>query len=211
MQTTVSRHDISIIKRSFSSSDEGKGLPKPEGSKARGILHPTFSWRTFRISAVILSIFFGLGLYYKREKDLIRQRDRRRSLGKAAIGGSFELIDHNGNPFSSKDLLGKWYIIYFGFSHCPDICPEEMEKMVEVVKRCEKMGTLPPVLPVFISVDPERDTPQVVSKYVKEFSPKIIGLTGSKEQVDKATKCYRVYYSVCRLPCVGEYYKSNVY
>jgi protein SCO1/2 len=70
-----------------------------------------------------------------------------------------------------------------------------MEKMVKVVERLEKMEDMPPIVPLFITVDPERDSPAVVKSYIKEFSPKIIGLTGTKEQVDKATKAYRVYYS----------------
>lgn len=155
----------------------------------------TFSWKSFTVSSVLISIFIGYGVYLKKQKELQMDKERRRSLGRAAIGGSFELIDQDGKPVTSKDLLGKWVLLYFGFSHCPDICPEEMEKMVAVTNSLEKFPGLPEVVPLFITVDPERDTPQVVKSYIREFSPKIIGLTGTKEQVDKATKAYRVYYS----------------
>lgn len=169
----------------YFASESGRGSP----------IKATFSWKSFFISLGILSVFFAAAAYYKREKTLKLEKDRRRSLGKASIGGTFELIDHNGKPFTSADLRGKWVLLYFGFSHCPDICPEEMEKMVKVVEKLEAAGGNPPVIPLFISVDPERDTPAVVASYIKEFSPRIIGLTGTKEQVDKATKAYRVYYS----------------
>lgn len=147
------------------------------------------------IVLTIVGVFFAGAIYYKKQKQLMMERDRRKSLGKAAIGGDFELIDSTGKTVTNKDFLGKWVLIYFGFSHCPDICPEEMEKMVKVVDRVSKIKNMPEIVPLFISVDPERDTPQVVAKYVKEFSPKMIGLTGSMEQVQKATKAFRVYYS----------------
>lgn len=147
------------------------------------------------IVLTILAVFFGSAIYYKKQKQLMMELDRRKSLGKAALGGSFELIDTNGKLTTNKDFLGKWVLMYFGFSHCPDICPEEMEKMVKVVEKVSKIKNMPELVPLFISVDPERDTPDVVAKYVKEFSPKIVGLTGSMEQVRKATKAFRVYYS----------------
>ena len=123
------------------------------------------------------------------------EKERRRSLGKASIGGSFELVDQDNKLRSNKDFLGQWCLIYFGFTHCPDVCPDELEKMVEVVDRVKKTANIPNVTPIFISVDPERDTPAAVKGYLKEFSDQIIGLTGNKEQVKKATRAYRVYYS----------------
>ncbi|XP_078044344.1 synthesis of cytochrome c oxidase isoform X2 [Augochlora pura] len=149
-------------------------------------------------SATITSILGGafiLYIYYlKQQKDLLLEKERRREIGKAAIGGKFELIDSNGKLVRSDDFLGKWVMIYFGFTHCPDICPDELEKLTAVVNLLEKEYSTT-VQPIFISVDPDRDTPEVVGKYIKEFSDKFVALTGSKEQVAEVCKAYRVYYS----------------
>jgi len=151
------------------------------------------TWKRLLISGSIVGIFFAGGLYYKKEKDIMMQRERRRAMGKAAIGGEFELVGVDGKSVSSKDFLGQWVLIYFGFTHCPDICPDELEKMANVVDLLEANGKK--ITPLFISVDPDRDTPEAVKGYISEFSPKLIGLTGNKEQVNKATRAYRVYYS----------------
>lgn len=154
------------------------------------------TWKNFFVIAGIGGIFVAGMQYVKNEKQMKIEKERRRELGKAAIGGTFDLVDHNGVPRKSEDFLGKWLLIYFGFTHCPDICPEEIEKMIEVVDYLDKQeGKLPKVTPLFISVDPERDSVETVAKYVKEFSPNLLGLTGSKEQVHHVTHAYRVYYS----------------
>ncbi|XP_014681412.1 PREDICTED: multidrug resistance protein 1-like [Priapulus caudatus] len=98
-------------------------------------------------------------------------------------------------PRSSKDFLGQWMLLYFGFTHCPDICPDEIEKMCEVVDKIEAMENIPGVTPLFITVDPDRDDVATVKQYVEEFSPKLLGLTGSKEQLQEVCRAYRVYYS----------------
>ncbi|KAL0336751.1 UNVERIFIED_CONTAM: protein SCO11, mitochondrial [Sesamum calycinum] len=115
------------------------------------------------------------------------------SVGKAAIGGPFNLIDHNGKSVTDKDFLGKWNLIYFGFTHCPDICPDELQKLASAIDKIKEKSGLE-VVPVFISVDPERDTVEQVREYVKEFHPKLIGLTGSPDEVKNAARAYRVYY-----------------
>lgn len=153
------------------------------------------SWKGLLVTVGIGAIFVIGMQYVKKEKQEAIDKQRRQELGKAAIGGKFSLVDHTGKPVTSEDLKGNWLLVYFGFTHCPDVCPEEMEKMVEVVENIEKNKALPNILPLFISVDPERDTVDVVAKYIKEFSPKLIGLTGTKEQVHEVTRAYRVYYS----------------
>ncbi|XP_022883311.1 protein SCO1 homolog 1, mitochondrial-like [Olea europaea var. sylvestris] len=115
------------------------------------------------------------------------------SVGKAAIGGPFNLIDHNGKAVTDKNFMGNWNLIYFGFTHCPDICPDELQKLAAAIDKIKEKSGME-VVPVFISVDPERDTVEQVREYVKEFHPKLIGLTGSSEEIKKAARAYRVYY-----------------
>ena len=122
------------------------------------------------------------------------------------------MLTHNNTPFTEKDLLGKWSLIYFGFTNCPDICPEELDKMsgaVSVLGAFEiflafRLGSLTrsaekqygtTIQPVFISVDPPRDTPARVATYLSEFHPRLIGLTGSYQDTKATCKAYRVYFS----------------
>lgn len=114
-------------------------------------------------------------------------------MGKAAIGGPFNLIDHNGKHVTEKDFLGKWTVIYFGFTHCPDICPDELQKLAAAVDKIKQNGGIE-IVPVFISVDPERDNVEQVSEYVKEFHPNLVGLTGNADEIRKVARSYRVYY-----------------
>ncbi|XP_018416238.1 PREDICTED: protein SCO2 homolog, mitochondrial [Nanorana parkeri] len=134
--------------------------------------------------------------YLQWEKEEKKKLDRIKQLQTIAVGqGDFNLLDHNGQPCSKKDLRGSWVLMYFGFTHCPDICPDELQKLCSVVSLLEKEPTVPPVLPVFITVDPERDSVAELAKYVREFHPRLKGLTGSPDQVKAVAQAYRVYYS----------------
>lgn len=153
------------------------------------------SWR-ISIVCAILGGLYALHLYNTmKNQDLREAREKRKKLGTAAIGGTYELIDFDGKTRTDKDFLGQWILLYFGFTHCPDICPDEIEKLVKVVDKIDADKELPNLQPVFITVDPLRDTPKAMKQYCEEFSPKIIGLTGSKEKIDEACKNFRVYYS----------------
>jgi protein SCO1/2 len=111
----------------------------------------------------------------------------------SAIGGQFQLIDQNGKPFSDANLKGKWHLIFFGYTHCPDACPTALNEMSLALDR---LGTKrDEVGVVFITVDPERDTPDVLKSYVQSFDAPIVALTGSPEAVAQAAKAYRVFYA----------------
>lgn len=89
------------------------------------------------------------------------------AVGVPLIGGSFDLTSTDGAKFSNSDLLGKYYLLYFGFTHCPDICPEELVKISEITKRVKEIKADVPFVPVFITCDPERDSPDVIKSYLK--------------------------------------------
>jgi protein SCO1/2 len=132
----------------------------------------------------------------RTEKEESLKRQRKQAVGKMAIGGPFELIDHNGAITKSSDFLGQWLFIYFGFTHCPDICPEEIDKMIRAVDLIEKVQIKEAhIKPLFITVDPDRDDVKTTAKYVKDFSPKLLGLTGNKKQIEEVCRSYRVYLS----------------
>ncbi|KAI9662161.1 MAG: Cu-binding protein [Alyxoria varia] len=123
-----------------------------------------------------------------------RIREASKGYGKPRIGGDFELVDQNENTFSSEDMKGKFALVYFGFSHCPDICPDELDKMSRMVDMIKsKRGNV--LRPVVITCDPARDSPPVLKTYLSEFHPQMIGLTGTWEQIRDVCKAYRVYFS----------------
>ena len=108
------------------------------------------------------------------------------------IGGPFQLVDsRNGKTVTDQDYKGKWLLIYFGYTHCPDACPTALNDLSLAL---DKLGdTRRAMAPLFITIDPERDTADVMKDYAASFAPDIVGLTGSVEQVAKAEKEYRVY------------------
>jgi protein SCO1/2 len=111
----------------------------------------------------------------------------------SAIGGPFQLVDHNGKPFGDADLKGKWHLVFFGYTHCPDTCPTTLNELALALDRLGKAKGAVGI--VLISVDPERDTPEVLKSYVASFDAPITALTGTPDAVAQAAKAYRVYYA----------------
>jgi protein SCO1 len=110
------------------------------------------------------------------------------------IGGPFTLLDGDGRTVTDKDVLAKPALVYFGYSFCPDVCPLDNARNAAVSEDLVKLGQ--DVVPIFISVDPKRDTPQVMKDYASNISPRMVGLTGTEDEVRAAASAYKVYYSI---------------
>lgn len=148
---------------------------------------------------VILSLQLNTVLYAKQSK--------------LTIGGDFTLTDHNSQPFKLEQLRGKLVMVFFGYTYCPDICPTELATMAKLLKQLgndsDKVSAL------FISVDPERDTPEKLKNYVPFFSPHLVGLTGTQDEIDKVTKAYRIQTKIHSKKENSDYYlvdhSANLY
>ncbi len=111
--------------------------------------------------------------------------------GTRTIGGPFTLTDHKGQRVTEAVLAGKPYAMFFGFTHCPDVCPTTLQDMTSWLASLGPDGDK--VRMVFVTVDPERDTPAALGDYLKSFDPRILGLTGTQAEIDQMLKAYRVY------------------
>lgn len=113
----------------------------------------------------------------------------------AAIGGPFTLTDQDGRTATDRDFAGRYRIMYFGFTHCPDVCPTDLAVLGQALRRFEKQDPerAARVVPIFVSVDPERDTPAVLKEYVAAFHPRLVGLTGTKAQLADTIRKYGAY------------------
>ncbi|MCP5361229.1 MAG: SCO family protein [Hyphomicrobiales bacterium] len=127
------------------------------------------------------------GLVKEAEKVSVQEQ---KSAGEAAIGGTFTLLNQDGKTVKDTDLNGKPSLVFFGFTHCPDICPTGLLTLTQVM---ETLGENANVTPVFISVDPERDTVARMKEYLTNFHPSIVGLTGGRAAVDQVIQAYKVY------------------
>ncbi|NNK77325.1 MAG: SCO family protein [Litoreibacter sp.] len=112
--------------------------------------------------------------------------------GGANIGGPFELIDETGQTVTDRDVIDRPSLIYFGYTYCPDVCPVDVYRNGEAVDLLKAQGY--DVKPVFISIDPERDTPDILAEFTDIMHPDMVGLTGSPEQVKAASQAYKTFY-----------------
>jgi protein SCO1 len=122
----------------------------------------------------------------------LRSGDAEAGQAGSILGGQFTLVDHTGTTVTDETYRGKWLVMFFGFTHCPDICPTTLSKIASMM---ELLGQdAEKVQPLFITVDPERDTIEVLRKYVAAFDRRIVGLTGSAEQIAAVAKSYDVIF-----------------
>ncbi len=129
----------------------------------------------------------------------------------ASIGGPFTLTDQDGKPRSWADFTGKYRIVYFGYTYCPDVCPLDLQRVAQGLKLFEKKDArrAARVQPIFISVDPERDTPATLKTYVAAFHPRLIGLTGTPDQIAAVSKQFVTVYSKEQQKSATDYLVSH--
>jgi protein SCO1/2 len=149
--------------------------------------------------AVGLLATTGLLIYFKFEqkrRQLLSIQKHNQGIGKPKLGGPFSLVNQNGSPVSDRDFHGYFKLLYFGFTNCPDICPTELTKITDALNLLEKKYHIKePILPIFITVDPKRDSIAKMRDYIAQFHEKMIGLTGTPQQISKVAREYRVYFN----------------
>jgi len=145
------------------------------------------------VTALAVVFFIGWSQFRHADTDAHRIVETRTPV-KISIGGPFTLTHHNGTRVSDTDYRGRFMLIFFGYTYCPDVCPTELSTIAEA------MDLLGPekskqIQPLFISVDPPRDTPEVMANYVVQFHPSIVGLTGTEDEIAQLAKSFRTYYA----------------
>ena len=141
--------------------------------------------------AVVVAVVLGVGAAIWWQRPTAPEGN----LSGTAVGGPFTLVDELGETVDQDSYAGKWRLMYFGYTYCPDICPTDTAKMAQALTllEAEHPGALARVAPLFVTVDPERDTPAVLAEFTDHFHPAIIGLTGSRAQIDAMLKTFRIF------------------
>ena len=193
--------DIPLDRIKVSKNQPSPKKPEKSPINRDGVITNFSTWKF----AALVALFGGAGYYYaRREKDML-EIEKEEASNRPIVGGPFELVDHNGNKFTDKNLLGKFSLIYFGFTHCPDVCPAELDKLDVWLKEVEKRAGIK-LQPIFVTCDPARDTPGVIKTYLEDFNPNIIGLTGTYDQIRDLCQKYRVFFSTPRDAATNEDY-----
>lgn len=146
------------------------------------------------VAAAAVAAFLGASAWYvlaNRGEDAFAEC-RQGQIAGGDIGGPFTLVDTSGRTVSDKDVLAKPSLVYFGYTFCPDVCPMDMSRNLDAVDKLDEQGI--DVTPVFITIDPARDTPEALADYASNMHPKLVALTGSDEQVQVASRAYKTFY-----------------
>ncbi len=152
----------------------------------------------FRLISILIGSIIGLVilLIYMVTLDQPQDGPVSQSSGEALIGGPFRLDGHNGETYSPADFNGRYMLIYFGYSFCPDVCPIDMTRMTMALDMLDGEGVdLSGLQPLFVTIDPARDTANALGEFLQNFHPSFIGLRGSDEATAEAAHSYRVYYA----------------
>lgn len=151
--------------------------------------------RKSRLSQSLPIVLLALALAAGAALLLLRPSQPEGNLTGATVGGPFTLTDETGRTVTSESFKGQWRLIYFGFTYCPDICPTDTAKLAAGLKLFEEKHPkeAATLQPLFITVDPERDTPAALAEFTNSFHPRLLGLTGTREQIDAALKAFRIY------------------
>ena len=172
-------------------NNEDEIINRPKISKKRSIIN---------IPVVVLAVIISVGAIFsinqllkKYNISLIDKDNTSSSFGQPAIGGPFSLINQFGEDVTDKDFLGKYVLLFFGYTYCPDICPTTLTNITEALDLLGETGKS--IVPIFITVDPARDTVAHLREYSKFFHPRLVALTGTQEQIRSVSKLYRVYFS----------------
>ena len=173
------------------------GFSSSSSAPQRGGAQPPKGPVTWLGLVLVALVGAGLGVAYELEKDrrmLAMTKVDNEASGKADIGGPWVLVNQDGEAVTDAMCRGQYSLLYFGFTHCPDICPSELVKVGNIMKELERRKATP-IKPFFISVDPHRDTVQQLKHYSQDFSPAWTFLTGTPDMVAKATRAFRVYFT----------------
>ena len=143
--------------------------------------------RRIAIAGLCLVAAAGIAAYA-----LMSTPQGQRSTGEALVGGPFTMVKHSGEAVTEKTFAGKPMLLFFGYTFCPDVCPTELQVMAEALRQLGDKGK--DIQPIFVTIDPARDTPTVMAAYVAAFGEQFVGLTGTPEQVKQIASAYRVFF-----------------
>ncbi len=179
---------------------DGKTKPAPRADPARKA-DKMPSRRTTYIAAIIfVSVFILVWRHYIEPTYMAKYRAPETTQGAQVeraglpkIGGPFTLVNQDGKTVSEADFKGQYMLIYFGYTYCPDVCPTSLSVMADAIDMLGEKGDR--ITPVFITVDPERDDPAALKMYIEHFHPRLVGLTGTDEQIKSASSAYKAYFA----------------
>lgn len=155
------------------------------------------------VAAVLAVTYFPVFERYSRAEHQHQVAKLQEAPAGTLPGGPFTLVDHTGRAVTDRDFRGSFLLVFFGYTHCPDVCPATLAEVSATLKALDEDARH--VRPLFITVDPERDTPGVLASYVRAFHPAIVGLTGTPEQIRAVTKAYKAHYAKVPLKSDGKH------